>query len=168
MTQDNNNGNYYRVTIPPSAVAAFDAVTEAEITERTETINALIEQGETAAAIEYSSDLILHVGSKEAAHLAKQMNPRAGDLDASLEVLEALAGRMSSTIEIVERTSDAIDFRADPDPLRSIDCIELPNDLVAEQCGHPVLADIAAEAAPGLVLEPHPTLGDGYYRLRRA
>lgn len=168
VTQDNNNGNYYRVTIPPSAVAAFDAVPEAEITERTDAINALVEQGETAAAIEYSSELILHVGSMEAAHLAEQMKPRAGDLDAGLEVLEALAGRMSSTIEIVDRTSDAIDFRADPDPLRSIDCVDLPNDLVAEQCGHPVLADIAAKAAPGLVLEPHPTLGDGYYRLRQA
>lgn len=167
VSRDDNNGNYYRVTVPPSAPTAFESVEDSEIAERTEAINLLVEKGDTADAIEQTSELVRHVGCSEAAHLAKEIPCGKGDLSGALQVLEALCERMDCSMEIVEQGDDSVEFRVEPDPLRCLNCVDLPGDVVSEQSGHPVLADIIASVDPALELEAHATRGDGHYRLTR-
>jgi hypothetical protein len=90
VSRDDNNGNYYRMTVPPSAPSAFEAVTDTEICERTDAINTLIEEGETGAAIEQTSELIRHVASNEAAVAGEKNNTPATTPKNTLSALRSM------------------------------------------------------------------------------
>jgi hypothetical protein len=167
VTNDNNNGAYYQVVIPPSAPSALEAVRPEDILQQTATIDAAVETGDMAKAVELTSQFILDVAGRELRQIAQTTILPDDELEASYAAVEALLGRLETTAQIVERTDDSIDFVAEPDPLYTITCIDLPGDMVAEECGHPVLSEVISYVRPGLILEPHPSRGMGHYRLRR-
>lgn len=167
VTDDNNSGNYYQITVPPSALASLGATAETEISERTLTINELVKEGDIADAIELTSQLILEVGCRELAQIKENTAPGGEDLEAGFAALEVMADRLGTSIDVVQQTAEVIDFEMNPDPLRTMTCFDLDEDIVAERCGHPVLSDVVASVREGLVLEPHPNLGIGFYRLRQ-
>lgn len=167
VTRDDNSGNYYQVVIPVSAAVEFEAVSPKEFVQRTEAINAAVKMGDMANALEQTSELILHVAERELGQIVQTTTVPADDLEAGCAALSALVCRLGATAEIVERGDDFVDVSVDPDPLSTIVCVDLAAEMVAEECGYPVLSDIVSKVRPGLILEPHPTRGMRHYRLRR-
>ena len=167
VTVDDNNGNHYQITVPSTSLSPFGAVAETEISERTLAINELVKEGDTAGAIEQTSQFILEVGSRELTQIVELTAPKGEDLEVGLSALKVMADRLGTSLDVVRLTTEAIDIKLDPDPLRTMSCVDLPEDIVAERCGPPVLSDVVASVRKGLTLEPHPNLGVGYYRLRQ-
>lgn len=168
VTSDTNNGAYYQVVIPPTAPSTLEVVSPEEIVQRSEAVNAAIKMGDIARAVEQTSQLIVHVAGQELSHIVQTATLPQDHLDASYAALELLAGRLEGVARITERGADFIDFVVEPDALSSITCVHLPGDIVAQECGYPVLSEIISKVRRGMILEPHPTRGIGYYRLRRA
>ena len=166
-TTDDNNGNYYQVVMPPSAVpiATLGLAPSDESTLTSSTINAAVEAGEIDEALANTSKLLLEEGKREIASIAQSLSLPENDLEAGYRTLVVLARRMNATLTAVEQGSDFVDFVVDPDPLHNITWINLPGDLVAEEAGYPVLTKIISSLRESLKLEPHPTKGSGYYRL---
>jgi len=168
VTRDDNGGRYYRVAMPARARFAMEAVSLEDIDQQVEEINAAMGVGSSDTAVEKTSRLIAHVAEKELEHIVQNTSLPEGDLDAGYAALEVLVGRLEGSLQIVERSADYIDFAAEADPLCTITCVDLPGDVVAHECGYPVLSDVISKVRPGLTLEPHPIRGMGHYRLRLA
>lgn len=168
LTVDNNSGSFYQVIIPPSAPSLLDAVNRLDVARQIVAINGAIKQGDISLAMEQTSHLIADVAKEELAHIGTTMELPDDDLDAGHTALAALVQRLESAVTVVERNGDYLDLAVSPDPLLTLACVNLPGDLVAHECGHPVLSTAIASLRPGLVLEAHPTRGVGHYRLSRA
>ncbi|GJL49174.1 MAG: hypothetical protein NPIRA01_04010 [Nitrospirales bacterium] len=167
VTHDNNGNTYYRVTIPAVARLMLEGTTQTDIENWLASVNSAVETGDRAKAIEQTSQLILNVGEQELAQIAKSASLPDDDLEASYAAIEMLGSRLESNVSIVETGPDYIDFAMDPDPLCSIACVNLPAEVVARECGYPMLSTLVSKVRLGIDLSPHPEKGMGIYRLSR-
>ncbi len=168
VTLDDNGGNYYQVQIPAIALSALEATTPKEIVARIEDINTAIAAADLSGAATKISQLVVDVVGRELGHIARTSTLPGEDIDAGYEALTLLIGRLDGTARVVERGGDFIDFAVDPEPLSLITCIDLPTDAIAQRSVYPVLPRLLSGVRPRVILEPHPSRGPGYYRLRRA
>ena len=168
LSVDDNNGNYYRVNIPLTASTGFETLGSQEILGLTNAINADVEAGDIAAAVEKTSNFILDVGKKELQEIAKNESLPEDELSASYLLISKLAERLGSNALLTSESSEEIEFTFERDPLCCISCIDLPADTVAQEAGFPVLAGMMASVYPSIGLEPDVEKGLGCYRLKRA
>ena len=135
-----------------------------DISGRTTLVNDAAAAGDTARAVQHTSELILEVAGAELVQIAGSTELPATPLEAGTRALELLGRRAGSSVSIVERGDGYVDLAADPDPLYGL-CVDLPADLVAERAGYPVLTAAVTQLDPTLTLQPHPVRGPGHYRL---
>lgn len=100
---------------------------------------------------------------KKLKRIVQDISLPEGDLDAGYAALDVLIGQLEGSLQIVKRSTGYFDIAAEDDSLRSVTCIDLPGGVADESN---VLSNIISKVRPGLILEPHPTMGTGYYRLK--
>jgi hypothetical protein len=166
-TLDDNGSAYYKFVIPVSAPARLEAVTADELSDKIATIGSAVASGHVDDALHLTSDMIADVAARELDRIAEATALPEDNLDAGCVALQELAARLGSTIEIEERDGGYLDLRAEPDPLFNLQCVDLPDDVVAEEAGYPLLENLPSGIRPNLRLEAHPTRGPGHYRLSR-
>ena len=164
---DDNNGNYYQISVPVTASSGLGAFSSEDVLEQTNAINAYIETGDMEAAIDKTSNFILDIGVKELKNIAENESLPEDELGASYVLVSKLAERLGSIAQIISESDEEIEFSFEQDPLCSISCIDLPSDTVAQECGYPVLASMMASVYPAISLEPNVEKGLGCYRLKK-
>lgn len=167
LTVDDRDGNYYSITIPPSAPSGLAGTDGQELVERLGAIDAAVKHGDVQAAITGTSELVYETARRELEQIAGERNLPEDDLNAGMEALSVLLERLEVRMTETERGVDHVDVSVSPDPLHTMLCVPLPSDTVAQEAAYPVLDPIISAVRPGLSLTPLGERGVGHYRLER-